>query len=140
MKKQQHKLKNKSAAESLTLILTAFALYIIMLVSACLVALIFDINRYNYYIFSVVSLSLAGVASGFITARKKREKGMLYGTLYSLPSNITVMLVSATFNSFSIDYDLFLTFSLLVVCSAAGGVLSVNIKPKKPKIPHRIKK
>ena len=83
---------------------------------------------------------MSGVASGFITASKKREKGMLYGTLYSLPSNITVMLVSAAFNSFSIDYNLFLTFSLLVVCSAAGGVLSVNIKPKKPKIPHRIKK
>lgn len=134
MKNQFNKQKNKPLNVALMLIFSAFAVQLIFFIAASAVALMFDIERSSYYIFSVAAFVSGSIASGFITAQKKREKGMLYGVLYSLPSSITVMLISAAINGFSVDYNILLSLAFMLTGAAAGGVISVNLKPRKIKL------
>ena len=127
--------KNQGAKTNiaLILILSSFGIQGAFFLASCILAMLTGVKQPDYYIFSLVALSLGSGASGFITGKKRHEKGMLYGTLYALPSNILYIFLSVAFNSFVIDYNLFLSFALLVACSGAGGVISVNTR-SKPKI------
>lgn len=140
MKNQLRKTKNNKTNSPLMLIFSAFVLQVIFFLAACILALSFDIERDNYYIFSVAAFAVGSIASGFVTARVLKKNGMLYGTLFALPSNLLCILLSAVLNKFSVDYNLLLSFALLIVCSAAGGVISVNLRPKKIIVPHKIRK
>lgn len=115
---------------SLVLILYSFAIQSAVFIASCILSLILGVKQPDYYIVSLVALALGSAVSGFISGKKRREKGMLFGTLYALPSNLIYILISVVLNGFKIDYNLFLSFALLVACSAAGGVVSVNTRSK----------
>ena len=143
MQKQKVKKSSKLSQNSnqpRLLILVAFLTQTVIFFLSCVLAMLFDVRRPDYYIVSVVSLSLGSLLSGFISGKKRREKGLMYGTLFVLPSNIIYIVLSLALNGFNFDYNVLLSLLMLVACSAAGGVASVNIRAKKPKIPKRSKR
>ena len=140
MKKQLNKNKSKKINTPVFLILYAFASGLLFFLAACILALIFDIGRENYYIFAAASLCIGSFSSGFISARKTRQKGMLNGIIYALPSNMVFTITSAALNSFSVDFNMIITFILLIICSAAGGIASVNIRSRKIITPKHARK
>ena len=138
MKKQLN--KSKATSTPVLLILYAFLAEIIFFTASCIIALILDIKHENYYIFSITALALGSFASGFVSTRKIRRKGMLNGIIYALPSNLIFTFISVILNSFSIDYNIIFTFILVVVSSAAGGITSVNIRSRKIITPKHARK
>lgn len=140
MKKQPNKNKSKRENTPFLLILYALLTETAFFIASCILALILDIKQGNYYIFCLAALSVGSLASGFISARITRKKGMLNGIIYALPSNILFTLISASLNSFSVDYNVILSLAMLVVCSAAGGIASVNIRSRKIITPKRAKR
>lgn len=116
--------------ESLLLMLTCFGIETAMFFIACVVALIADLKSDSFCIFSVISLCLGCLASGFVSVRKTKKNGLLNGIFYSLPSNVFYILASSALNAFKIDYFIIISFVLLLLASAVGGILSVNFKPK----------
>ena len=140
MKKQPNKNKSKRENTPFLLILYALLTETAFFIASCILALILDIKQGNYYIFCLAALSVGSLASGFISARITRKKGMLNGIIYALPSNILFTLISASLNSFSVDYNVILSLAMLVVCSAAGGIASVNIRSRKVITPKHAKR
>lgn len=140
MKKQLNKNKNNKINTKLSLVIYAFVSEILFFTAVCILALVLDIKDGSYYIFSLAAVSAGSAASGFITARIIKHKGMLNGIIYALPSNIIFTLISAASNSFRVDYNILISFALLVICSAAGGVASVNIRSRKVIIPKHVKR
>ena len=106
-----------------------------LLFCACIIALLTDVKRQDFYIISLAVLSAGNIASGFITGRMKGEKGLAYAILYSLPVNALLIYASVILNGFKFDYNLLLSLAMLTVCSGAGGVISVNTRRKtKPRL------
>lgn len=145
---QKQSVKNKTAKPDrgkikavLLPILYSLLLQSCFFVAACILSLLIGISRSDYYLACVVALSLGSAAAGFASGKIKGERGMLYGTLFTLPSNVIYIFLSVALNGFSFDYNLFLSFAVLVVCSAVGGIVSVNTR-SKPRIkkPKRSKR
>ena len=108
---------------------------IIQLVSfafGALVALILDVNSESFLIIAFVTLAVGSFISGFAISRKKRSNGLLNGVIYSLPILI-FPLISLFFNKFRFDFSLIINVFIILLFSALGGIVSVNIR-KRTKI------
>ncbi len=125
------KIKNKSKVnESIMLLFICFIIETAMLFVVCIGALAVDVKSKNFYLLSAISLCLGCFVSGFVSVRKTKKNGLLNGILYCLPSNLLFIIVSSALNAFKVDCFTIISFVLLVIASAIGGVLSVNFKPK----------
>jgi len=126
---KKNKVKSKVNG-TFVLMLTCFGIETAVFFIACIAALIADVKSNSFYIFSMISLCLGCLGSGFVSVRKTKKNGLLNGIFYALPANVFYIVISLFFNSFKIDYFIIISLLLLVLSSAIGGVLSVNFKPK----------
>lgn len=113
-------------------------LYNFLIITACIfllsiVALIADLNNNAYHIYSIAGISAGSMICGFINGRIKKQNGLLNGVIFTLPSNLLLIIFSLYLNEFSADYLLIFSIGFSLMFAALGGVLSVNIK-KKTKI------
>lgn len=112
------------------IIFTNASVQAIIFILATFVSFLFGVDSDVYFIISVISLCIGNFASGFIAGRIKKQKGLIFGILYSLFFNITIILLSTVLNSLSIDFSVIISFLLPVVFSCFGGITAVNIKRK----------
>ena len=88
----------------------------------------FDISS-DYFLF-IILFGLGNLLTGYIVGKKKKKKGLIFAVLYTLPTNLLIVLISTLINDFNVDYIIFITFIILVISSATGGIISVNLKNK----------
>ncbi len=131
MQKQKKSMKHTSAfTETVTTMLLCAGIQLVTFIAACILAMVIDVHSNGYYIFSIGSFCVGGAISGFLSVKKKRKNGLISGIIYALPSCVLYIFISAAMNAFKIDYLIAVSFVLIVLSSASGGVLSVNIRPK----------
>ena len=101
-----------------------------VLLLASLVSVFIDLEKkLNFPVITVI-FSLCTFLSAFLVAGKKREKGLVAGIIYNLPSVIIILLLSLIANGFSADLNILLSFVTMLISSALGGVIGVNRKQK----------
>lgn len=134
MQKQANKKKTKKSESKvkndLMLILTCFAIHTFIFLFVSVASLVIDIETKLVFPVALGCFSLASAASGFYVGRKIRHNGLICGILYALPANVVYLFISLAFNGFKVDYAIAISFALLIVFSAFGGILSVNIKKR----------
>lgn len=99
----------------------------VLLISASVI-FAFDISS-DYFLF-IILFGLGNLLIGYIVGKKKKKKGLIFAVLYTLPTNLLIVLISTFINDFNVDYIIFITFIILVISSATGGIISVNLKNK----------
>ena len=134
MPKQKGLNKKTSSAskttEVITLMFICAAMQTSVFICACIFSLLINVKNDIYFPVAVAALCIGSAFSGFTSVRKIRKNGLLNGILYVLPSNVVYMMISLAMNSFVFDYITLISFTLLVIFSAVGGVISVNFIPK----------
>ena len=80
---------------------------------------------------SLLSFGLASFAVGFFIGRKLRQNGLLAGIIYSLPLNTLIVLLSLIFSDFTVDLNIAITATVLLVTAGAGGIVAVNSRLKR---------
>lgn len=126
-KKKTNKTESRQT-EFIMLVFSAFAVETVAFLFFCIMALIFDIKSGNYYTLCIAALSVGSAVSGFISGRKTKKRGLVNGIIYTLPANCFFVLVSLLLNKFRPDYIMAVTFVFVVIFSAVGGILSVNVR------------
>ncbi len=97
-----------------------------------------NITKENYIYILFFTCSVSGMVSGYVSARKKREKGILNGLLaWIVPLLIFIAAMSIAYNGFS--FFEFIPASFGILFSMIGGIAAVNIKRKKKKLINRRK-
>jgi len=99
----------------------------VLLISSSII-FAFDISS-DYFLF-IILFGLGNLLIGYIVGKKKKKKGLIFAVLYTLPTNLLIVLISTFINDFNVDYIIFITFIILVISSATGGIISVNLKNK----------
>lgn len=116
--------------ENLLMFLLPFVLLFSALLLASLVSVFIDLEKkLNFPVITVI-FSFCTFLSAFLVAGKKREKGLVAGIIYNLPSVIIILLLSLILNGFSVDLNILLSFVTMLISSALGGVIGVNRKQK----------
>lgn len=116
--------------ENLLMFLLPFVLLFSALLLASLVSVFIDLEKkLNFPVITVI-FSFCTFLSAFLVAGKKREKGLVAGIIYNLPSVIIILLLSLILNGFSVDLNIILSFVTMLISSALGGVIGVNRKQK----------
>lgn len=131
MKKNERiRKKSKSNNENLMYFLSPLLLFVICFFAVSLISMIFDLQKsLNFPVITVI-LSLCTFLSAFLTAKKKRENGLVTGIIYNLPAILLLELISLILNSFLLDLNLLLSLGTMLIASALGGVVGVNSKQK----------
>ena len=112
--------------ENLLMFLLPFVLLFSALLLASLVSVFIDLEKkLNFPVITVIFSFCT-----FLSAFKKREKGLVAGIIYNLPSVIIILLLSLILNGFSVDLNILLSFVTMLISSALGGVIGVNRKQK----------
>ena len=111
--------------------LIVFMIYSLMSILACTVLFTINVPKDFHYYISIAALCLAALLTGFYAGKINRKNGLLYGIIYNSAPIVLIMFVSLIINSFSFDYNLPVSAFLLIVSSAAGGILSVNSRKKR---------
>ena len=111
-----------------------FLLPLIVLLSALFVtsgvSSLSDIGKHLNFPVITVIFSFCTFFTAFLTANIKREKGLITGVIYNLPTIIIILLVSLILNRFSADLNLLLSFITMLISSSLGGVIGVNRRQK----------
>ena len=116
--------------DRIRLLLISFTIETAFFFIGAVIAFFADIKNSGYYSMCLLSLSLGCFVSGFVTARKMKHNGLMHAVIYSLPGNLSYIVLSSALNSFKIDYHIILSLMLIIVSSAIGGIISVNVRPK----------
>lgn len=74
---------------------------------------------------------VTGFLCGFAALRPLKQKGALYGLISGLVHAFTSCIVLFAVNGASAGRGIFILFCVIVVSSVAGGISSVNLKPRK---------
>ena len=112
------------------LLLISFIIETAFFLIGVAIALFADIKNTGYYSTCLLSLGLGCFVSGFVTARKIKQNGFMNAVIYSLPGNLFYIVFSSALNAFKIDYHIIFSLILIIVSSAIGGIISVNVRPK----------
>ena len=126
------KAKKQKNSDNKNLIM--FLLPLIVLLSALFVTSVVsslsDIGKHLNFPVITVIFSFCTFFTAFLAANMKREKGLVTGVIYNLPTIIIVLLVSLILNRFSADLNLLLSFITMLISSSLGGVIGVNRRQK----------
>ena len=99
---------------------------IILTLSVIVLTLDIEIN----YIFLIVTIGICNALMGYIIGSEKKKNGLFLALIYTLPGNLSLLVISLILNGFKFDYFAFLTLTTMMITSAVGGVVSVNKKKK----------
>lgn len=80
--------------------------------------------------FSAGLLMLGSFLSGYLAARRIRERGMIIGALCGLII-FSLLLLASVMNRFDVGLAAFIKLAISVVSGAIGGILGVNAKLKR---------
>lgn len=132
----ENKIKRKKNANSDTrkLIKTEvllFAIYLFGFIISSLVALIYDLSADLCFPVCLAVLGICSFTGGFIVGIKKRKNGLVNGIVFLIPINSLIILISLFLCSFNPDLNIIISFSALILASAAGGICGVNSKVKR---------
>lgn len=74
---------------------------------------------------------LSVLISGFDTAKKSKNKGLLWGILAGLTYSIIMVTVGKFFvENFSFDFQTILLIILSILVGGVGGIFGINLKSK----------
>ncbi len=136
MQKQANKTTRKKSenkkSNELVMLFQSIIIQLMVFVVGAVVTLILDVNSESFLIIASTTLAVGSFISGFAISRKKRSNGLLNGVIYSLPILI-FPLISLFFNKFKVDFNILINVFIILLFSASGGIVSVNIR-KRTKI------
>ena len=128
--KPNRAVRNKSESTQvktfLQIQLFAVIIYIIVFLIGSFVALSADISGRLDYLISLIIFAVSSFSAGFFTGIKIRQKGLLTAIIYSLPINISVIIISLFINDFSFNFNALISLSVLTAFAGIGGILAVN--------------
>ncbi len=127
--------KNKSASNNtlnkyLRLQIINLIIYVTVFAVVCCISLAADLQKDYMLYASLVFIGASSFISGFTAGIKERKNGLLCGVLSSLPLNVSVIIIALICNKLSADINLLLNAVTGLLLSAAGGIVSVNIRLK----------
>lgn len=108
--------------------LTAFFVFI-ALCSLLLVKQDLDFDKLPYMLMCACVVS--ALTSGFILSRKQRIKGILAGSVASIPLLLIELLILFTLSDGALDKKVYLIIPVMIISGAAGGVFAANFKGKR---------
>lgn len=106
-------------------------MYLIGFILSSVIILLFDLKLELYYAVSLGIFMLCSLLCGTLCGIKKRNNGLMNAVIHTLPVNLILLVISMLMNGISIDLNIAISFVLLTVSSAIGGILGVNTKLKK---------
>lgn len=128
--KKNRKKLNPKLKNVLLLEVSVLLIYLIVATIVCLLLFTVDIPINSVYYIILVSMALSSFLSGYLVGKKIKKNGLISGVVYNSFIILTIALISLTMNDFSFDFRLFITFAVMLIMSAAGGVSAVNTKRK----------
>ena len=110
-----------------------FALLMDVLIFALFsyVALISDLPIKYDFLCALVCFAISNFLVGFYTGLKSRQNGLLYGVIYSLPTNVIVILISLILSNFNVSMNIAITALVLPLCAGIGGIVAVNSRLRR---------
>lgn len=107
------------------------ALILLLLIFAY-IFLNFNIDKSIYSIALISAAVISGATAGFISTRKKREKGLLNGIISSaFPAIILFIAMTVAYKGFNV-FEL-VPLLCCIFGGITGGIAAANIKTKKKK-------
>ncbi len=106
------------------------SLLIILLISSVSI-LKNDLKETSISVLAFTACILSSLISGFITAKLIKMSGLIYGVASGVPTVILLLILTLVFSGTLGMNFLFAVLSVLI-SSAIGGILGVNLK-RKPK-------
>ena len=77
------------------------------------------------------SAAASGIVSGFLTVRKNKKNGALFGALTGLIQGVVSSVICLFINNRSSGSLIFILAAVFVVFGAIGGISAVNVKVRK---------
>ncbi len=130
-KRKRNPSKNNELSEFIRIQIYALIIYLIMFFLFSTICLLIDLSKNNTYYMSLIMLTISSFAVGFLSGVKIRQNGLVTGVLYALPINLLFLIISFIFNGFKGDFSALITAAVMIVASAVGGIISVNMKVRK---------
>ena len=130
-KRNKSKKLSEGTASYINSQLLSFAVYGFAYILACSISLFADLNSDFDFCLCLLAFGGASFVSGFIGGNKVRKKGIATGILYALASNMIAILASLISVGFKCDFRLAITFIILLVTSAVGGIAAVNKRHRR---------
>ena len=130
VKRKNGRKKQKGKREDIILFILPFIISLVFILILSIVGVIIDLQKeLNFSVITAI-LSASMFLTSFVSASKKREKGLVTGIIYNLPSILVLEFISLTLNGFSVDFNFLLSFVTMIISSALGGITGVNKKQK----------
>ena len=121
--------KNKNVAKLLITSFSGAIIFILLLISASAIILKNDMSGSSVTAISFICCILSGFITGFITGRRIKVSGFIYGLLSS--SLICIALIALTvIIADSLGKNIIFACLSTLIASAIGGILAVNMKRK----------
>ena len=112
--------------------LSGITVLILLFIIQTYILLNFNFDKSIYSIVLISTAVISGITAGFISTRKKREKGILNGIISSaFPSIVLFIAMITAYKNINV-----LEFVPLLCCifgGITGGIAAINIKTKKKK-------
>ena len=128
--KPNRAVRNKSESTQvktfLQIQLFAVIIYIIVFLIGSFVALSADISGRLDYLISLIIFAVSSFSAGFFTGIKIRQKGLLTAIIYSLPINISVIIISLFINDFSFNFNALISLSVLTAFTVLIAYLQLK--------------
>lgn len=139
MQKHLNSIKRKSSegiiGSTISLFLINFLIHIFIFIVITIISFLSALKFDLIYPVSLLSVATSNFISGILSGYIKRQKGLINGILFSLPSNVIFIILSLLTNKFLSDYKIIISVIVAFFFSAIGGIISVNYK-RRVKIRH----
>lgn len=90
-----------------------------------------DVPESIVAIMSSVSLCIGAYSGGYISSKKRRQKGLLTGIITGVVIYCIILCIGVFFAKNSISFTFVTKLILTLTCAAIGGVVGVNAKGKR---------
>ncbi len=106
-----------------------FVITILTLVVSCIIS-----KSSNYPLHTEIyfcgCVGFGALIGGFISAKKCNFKGFVSGFISSFVTSFLITIIMLFFSSGKLNEKTLILFSLIVVCSTIGGIISANTKKR----------
>ncbi len=125
-----NKLKNTTATDFATSSLIGVLVVFLVLILFSLVIQKFTVPDEVITFMSAIAISAGAFFGGFVCAYKKRRNGFITGVFTGVIIYALVLFFGALIASSAISFGLFSKLLIVLVFSAVGGIIGVNVKKK----------
>ncbi len=89
------------------------------------------LNKSSYMPVGLLSAAISAFISGFLSVRKTKKNGVLFGSLTGLLQALVTSLSAFFINNRNSGTGIFILIAVFVLFGAIGGVSAVNLKVRK---------